>query len=89
MTYEVRPVDANSILIKLGDIIRDTPVPQELYEDGILGGLDRAFGVVEREATLDVTNVTRCKNCFANGCCSIQIDLDMGDNGYCSKGRRE
>ena len=27
--------------------------------------------------------------CFANGCCSVQIDLDMGDEGYCSKGRKE
>lgn len=33
--------------------------------------------------------VVRCKDCFANGCCSVQIDLDMGDEGYCPKGRKE
>lgn len=36
----------------------------------------------------DVVEVVRCKNCFANGCCSVQIDLDMGDEGYCPKGRK-
>lgn len=30
-----------------------------------------------------------CEECFANGCCSIQIDLDMGGDGYCSKGRKD
>ena len=36
-----------------------------------------------------VTIPVRCKDCFANGCCSVQIDLDMGDEGYCSKGRKD
>lgn len=30
-----------------------------------------------------------CKECFANGCCSIQIDIGMGGDGYCPKGRKE
>lgn len=37
----------------------------------------------------EVVEVVRCKDCFANGCCSVQIDLDMGDEGYCPKGRKE
>lgn len=39
--------------------------------------------------SLGVVEVVRCKDCFANGCCSVQIDLDMGDEGYCPKGRKE
>ena len=39
--------------------------------------------------TVDAVEVVRCKDCFANGCCSVQIDLDMGDEGYCPKGRKE
>ena len=39
--------------------------------------------------TADMVEVVRCKDCFANGCCSVQIDLDMGDEGYCPKGRKE
>ena len=38
---------------------------------------------------VEYAEVVRCKDCFANGCCSIQIDLDMGDEGYCPKGRKE
>ena len=39
--------------------------------------------------TLDAVEVVRCKDCFANGCCSVQDALDMGDEGYCPKGRKE
>lgn len=31
-------------------------------------------------------NLVYCKECFANGCCSIQIDIGMGEDGYCPKG---
>lgn len=37
----------------------------------------------------ELVEVVRCKDCFANGCCSIQIDLNMGEEGFCSKGRKE
>lgn len=37
----------------------------------------------------ELVEAIRCKNCFANGCCSIQIDLGMGGEGYCPKGRRQ
>ena len=36
-----------------------------------------------------VTIPVRCKDCFANGCCSVQDALEMGDEGYCPKGRKE
>ena len=39
--------------------------------------------------TVDTVEVVRCKDCFANGCCSVQDALDMGDEGYCPKGRKE
>ena len=39
--------------------------------------------------TVDAMEVVRCKDCFANGCCSVQDALDMGDEGYCPKGRKE
>lgn len=39
--------------------------------------------------TVDAVEVVRCKDCFANGCCSVQDALDMGDEGYCPKGRKE
>ena len=39
--------------------------------------------------TVDAVEVVRCKDCFADGCCSVQIDLEMGGDGYCSKGKKE
>lgn len=45
--------------------------------------------IVDEIPTCDAVEVVRCKDCFANGCCSVQIDLDMGDEGYCPKGRKE
>lgn len=39
--------------------------------------------------TEDAVEVVRCKDCFANDCCSVQIDLNMGGEGYCPKGRKE
>ena len=44
---------------------------------------------VKAAPAVDAVEVVRCKDCFANGCCSVQIDLDMGDEGYCPKGRKE
>lgn len=34
-------------------------------------------------------DLVHCKNCTSDGCCSIQIDLDMGADGYCAKGKRK
>lgn len=44
--------------------------------------------VLRRKDPVDVVEVVRCKDCFADGCCSVQIDLDMGGEGYCPKGKR-
>ena len=30
-----------------------------------------------------------CNECFANGCCCIQIEIGMGGEGYCPKGKRK
>ena len=30
-----------------------------------------------------------CKECIADGGCSMQIDMDMGGEGYCAKGKRK
>lgn len=34
-------------------------------------------------------DLVHCKECFANGCCCIQIEIGMGEEGFCSKGRKE
>lgn len=47
------------------------------------------ISALEKCKTVDAVEVVRSKDCFANGCCSVQIDLDMGDEGYCPKGRKE
>jgi hypothetical protein len=44
---------------------------------------------VRKQTTIDAVHVVRCRDCFANECCSVQIDLDMGGDGYCPKGRRK
>lgn len=49
----VRPIDANYVLGQLADIMREMPTPTELYDDGIYGGLDTAFGLLEKAPTLD------------------------------------
>lgn len=41
------------------------------------------------ENPTDIVEVVHCKDCFANGCCSVQDALEMGDEGYCPKGRKE
>ena len=45
--------------------------------------------VVDNAPKVDAVEVVRCKDCFANGCCSVQDALEMGDEGYCPKGRKE
>ena len=73
-------------------------VPIRFNLDFILGmntddynGLQEVFEkLCELETNIEtgqLTNVVLCRDCPANGCCSIQIDLDMGETGYCSKGR--
>lgn len=34
-------------------------------------------------------DLVRCKECIADGGCSIQIDIGMGGDGYCSKSKRK
>lgn len=46
------------------------------------------FGKAAMLLETDAVEVVRCKDCFADGCCSVQIDLEMGGDGYCSKGKR-
>lgn len=33
-------------------------------------------------------DLVRCKECIGDGGCSIQIDMGMGGDGYCAKGKR-
>lgn len=51
--------------------------------------LSAVITYLSEQPIVDAVEVVRCKDCFANGCCSVQIDLDMGDEGYCPKGRKE
>ena len=32
-------------------------------------------------------DLVHCKECFANGHCCIQIEIGMGEEGFCSKGK--
>lgn len=63
----------------MGMNINDYNGLQEVFEK-----LNTLENKIERG---QLTDVVLCGDCPANGCCSIQIDLDMGEAGYCSKGR--
>lgn len=63
---------------------RDYPGRSQEFMDTI----EVAIADIGAMPTVDAVEVVRCKDRFANGCCSVQIDLDMGDEGYCPKGRR-
>ena len=56
---------------------------------GMVDGKNRCSIIAEELISNGVTIPVRCKDCFANDCCSIQIDLNMGGEGYCPKGRKE
>ena len=45
--------------------------------------------ILRKTDPVDVVEVVRCKDCFADDCCSVQIDLGMGGEGYCPKGKRK
>ena len=76
MATEKRLIDAHDLWSDImmlphnGDMISSEEVEQAIKE----------------ATTVDAVEVVRCKDCFANGCCSIQIDLEMGGEGYCPKG---
>lgn len=81
MATEKRLIDANALGASISGIGKDIKRPR---------AVELACLVKINEApTVDAVEVVRCKDCFANGCCSVQIDLDMGDEGYCPKGRKE
>ena len=48
MVPEKKLIYADDVLATLADIIRELPTPVELYDDGILGGLGRAFEIIEQ-----------------------------------------
>ena len=74
-----RLIDAKSLEKQIKEAFKET--------DPFLMG--RMLRWVRIQKTIDAVPVVRCKDCFADGCCSVQIDLDMGGDGYCPKGRRK
>lgn len=46
-------ISRSEVLEKLADVIREMPIPAELYEDGILGGLGTAFSMIENAPAVD------------------------------------
>lgn len=79
----VDAVEVDKFNIKLHHILIDNEgVPEVKLQIG-----DRYL--ILHTDPVDVREVVRCKDCFANGCCSVQDALDMGDEGYCPKGRKE
>ena len=81
MATEKRLIYLDDIKDALRSVSEDTTCPVHIAAE-----IDQ---IVELAPTVDAVEVVRCKDCFANGCCSVQIDLDMGDEGYCPKGRKE
>lgn len=94
MATEKRLIDANALSEKIGNMKNEITCNRGGYrycdedEKNEWDKLDGFDSLVCGAPTVDAVEVVRCKNCFANGCCSIQIDLDMGEQGYCPKGRR-
>ena len=70
-------------LIDRNRLLRDPCFREDRYPESHL--LRMAIG---EQPAVDAVEVVRCKDCFADGCCSVQIDLEMGGEGYCSKGKR-
>lgn len=60
MVPEKKLIYADDVLATLADIIRELPTPVELYDDGILGGLDRAFEIIEHAPAVNAV-VMPCK----------------------------
>ena len=95
MATEKRMIDANALKSKLQE-------HHDYFVDG-WGGFDKmsfatkcrvdeidnCIAEIVNAITVDAVKVVRCKDCFANGCCSVQDALEMGDEGYCPKGRKE
>lgn len=50
-------ISRSALLEKLADVIREMPIPKELYEDGILGGLGTAFSMIENAPAVDAEPV--------------------------------
>lgn len=57
MIPEKKLIYADDVLVTLADTIRELPTPVELYDDGILGGLDRAFEIIEQAPAIDAEKV--------------------------------
>ena len=83
MATEKRLIDANALMKSIRNF-RWVGAPNTLQ---LMFSYLRI--IIRDQPTVDAVEVVRCKDCFANGCCSVQIDLDMGDEGYCPKGRKE
>ena len=84
MEKEKRLIDADALLEKIQFRLPVVGTIAEVVSDIV--GITRRH--IEETPTVDAVEVVRCKDCFADGCCSVQIDLDMGGDGYCSKGKR-
>lgn len=82
--------DFSKRFIRLDDALRAiTPENATNLPDDQLVILITARKKLKSAPIVDAVEVVRCKDCFANGCCSVQDALEMGDEGYCPKGRKE
>ena len=82
MATEKRLIDANKLIEAL-------PIVTEDKQITLYGAVADFMVMISAMPTEDAVEVVRCKDCFANDCCSVQIDLNMGGEGYCPKGRKE
>ena len=87
MATKKRLIDADDALEQLKQAEKEMKVVTPLGCKAV--DIKAVLKYIESRPTVDAVEVVRCKDCFANGCCSIQIDLIMGDEGYCPKGRKE
>ena len=81
MATEKRLIDANVAIERARN--SDKIVRSSIWETG------EVVEFLEDCPIVDAVEVVRCKGCFGNGCCSVQDALEMGDEGYCPKGRKE
>ena len=84
----MRLIDADVLTDKVDDSKHNNPHPAGMIRVNHRNEHNHFIKMIFDAPTVDAVEVVRCKDCFADGGCSVQIDLGMGGEGYCSKGKR-
>lgn len=82
----------------LEELYKGTIIPDDMYSEGIMAGVDYAIKKIEAAPSVDAVEVVRCKDCawcrkplpehFPHKLECMRFDMEVAADEFCSRSER-